>query len=69
VDNNSLPAPNGPGIFIAVKSDTAITNFVRLFPSEINDPNVGVSLRKVVTNEDCDNPGCYRWFLCSPLYT
>jgi hypothetical protein len=68
-DNNALGAPSGAGLFIANKSGDALTNFIRLFASDITDPNVGVCLRKVVTNEDCANPGCYRWFLCSPLYT
>src|SRR5271170_6369130 len=30
-DNNALAAPNSPGIFIANKTGSALSNFIRLF--------------------------------------
>ena len=66
-DNTALGAPNSPGVFIANKSGSALSNFIRLFAGDITDNDVGVSLQQVVTGEDCDHPNAYRWFLCSPL--
>ena len=66
-DNTALAAPNSPGLFIANKSGSALANFVRIFLADITDADVGLSLMKVVTNEDCAHPTAYRWFLCSPL--
>jgi len=67
VDNTALAAPSSPGLFIANKSGSALTNFIRLFCGDITDADVGVFLQKVITNEDCANPTAYRWFLCSQL--
>jgi hypothetical protein len=66
-DNTALAASNTPGLFIANKSGSALTNFIRLFSGDITDANVGVFLQKIVTSEDCANPTAYRWFLCSQL--
>lgn len=66
-DNTALAEPNSPGLFIANKSGSALANFIRLFLADITDANVGLSIQKIVTSEDCANPNAYRWFLCSPL--
>lgn len=68
VDNTSLSAPNAPVLFLADKADsTHLDVFIRLSTADVTDGRIGIFLRKVLTNEDCDQPDAYRWVFCSAL--